>query len=142
MWKAFLELDALGWLESRTKPKMIAVQADGCAPIVKAFQAGRSSCDFWENAHTIATGLCVPLSFADQLILKNIRESNGTAISVSDSEIMASRQQLAQKEGIFSCPEGAATLAGLTKLFNQGIIQRDETIVIFNTGSGLKYLNC
>ncbi|OGO13125.1 MAG: threonine synthase [Chloroflexi bacterium RBG_16_47_49] len=141
MWKAFLELDALGWLDSEIKPKMIAVQADGCAPVVKAFRDGKPFCDFWGNAHTIATGLCVPLSFADQLILKYIRASHGTAISVSDDEIKEARRQLAQKEGIYSCPEGAATLAGLSKLSKQGMFQREDTIILFNTGSGLKYIS-
>lgn len=141
MWKAFLELEALGWLASGKKPKMIAVQAEGCAPIVRAFQSGQQFCDFWEDARTIATGLCVPLSFADQLILKYIRESHGTAISVSDNEIIQSRQQLAEKEGIFSCPEGAATLAGLVKLIKLEIIHPDETIILFNTGSALKYIS-
>jgi threonine synthase len=141
MWKAFQELEAIGWLDSNTKPKMIAVQAEGCAPVVKAFHAGNVKCDFWENAHTIASGLCVPLSFASRLILKYIRDSQGTAISVSDEEIIESRRQLAQKEGINSCPEGAATLAGLTKLIQQGIIQREEKIILFNTGSGLKYIS-
>jgi threonine synthase len=142
MWKAFKELEQLGWLESETLPRMIAVQADGCAPVVKAFQAGVPTCDFWDNAHTIATGLCVPKSFADQLILKDIRESNGTAVSVSDQEITHWQQKLAQKEGIFSCPEGAATIAGLDKLAKQGLIHPDERVVVFNTGSGIKYIRC
>ena len=140
MWKAFLELEVLGWLESAIKPKMISVQAEGCAPFVKAFQAGKPKCDFWEDAHTIATGLCVPKSFADRLILQYIRESHGLALAVSDKEIYESRQQLAFTEGVFSCPEGAATLAGLCHLLKLGIIHREETIVLFNTGSGLKYI--
>jgi threonine synthase len=140
MWKAFLELESLGWLESKHKPKMISVQAEGCAPIVKAFQEGKPASEFWENAHSIATGLCVPHSFADRLILSDIRESHGAAISVSDAEITASRQRLAQREGIFTCPEGAATLAGLEKLLRLGLVDPQETIVIFNTGSGLKYI--
>ena len=141
MWKAFNELQALGWLESKYLPRMISVQAEGCAPIVKAIQTGRSVCDPWENAQTIATGLCVPKSFADQLILKDIRASNGTAVSVSDHEITHWQQRLAQKEGIFACPEGAATIAGLDKLIKQGAIRQDESIVLFNTGSGLKYIS-
>jgi threonine synthase len=120
---------------------MIAVQAEGCSPVVKAIEAGMSTCDFWENARTIATGLCVPKSFADQLILKDIRESNGTAVSVSDQEITYWQHRLAQKEGIFTCPEGAATIAGLVKLTNQEMIHTDETVVVFNTGSGLKYIS-
>jgi threonine synthase len=141
MWKAFRELEALGWLESSILPRMIAVQAEGCAPIVKAVEAGIPNCDFWENAQTIATGICVPKSFADQLILKCIRESNGTAVSISDQEITYWQQRLAQKEGIFSCPEGAATIAGLEKLKNRGMIHPDETLIVFNTGSGLKYIS-
>jgi threonine synthase len=141
MWKAFQEIEKLGWLESNTMPKLVAVQAEGCAPIVKAFQAGDSQCELWHGAHTIATGLCVPLSFADKLVLKYIRESSGIAISVSDSEIIEAQLQLAHKEGVFSCPEGAATLAAFYKLVNRGFINRDDIVVLFNTGSGLKYLN-
>lgn len=140
MWKAFLELQALGWLETDLKPKMVAVQAEGCAPIVKAFQAGKPSAEVWEHAHTVATGLCVPLSFADRLILKFIRESHGSAISVSDDEILAARHRLARTEGIFACPEGAATLAGLDKMLQNGLVHRSESVVLFNTGSGLKYI--
>ena len=140
MWKAFLELRALGWLESDVLPRMVTVQADGCAPIVKAFQDGKQTSELWENAHTIATGLCVPQSFADRLILRDIRASQGNAISVSDDEITTSRQRLAEQEGIFSCPEGAATLAGLEKLVKAGWIDQNETAILFNTGSGLKYI--
>jgi threonine synthase len=141
MWKAFFELEALGWLESKSMPRMIAVQADGCAPIVKAINAGMPTSEFWEDAHTLATGLCVPKSFADQIILKNIRESNGTAVSVYDHEIIQSQQRLAHREGIFACPEGATTLAALVKLVSQGSITPVENIVLFNTGSGLKYIS-
>ena len=140
MWKAFHEMEQLGWLDSKTKPKMVAVQAEGCAPVVKAFRSGDEHCEYWENAHTLATGLCVPKSFADQLILRNIRESDGLAIDVSDQEITIAQQSLAQKEGIFACPEGAATLAALVKLVQLHAIHPDETIVLFNTGSGLKYI--
>ncbi len=141
MWKAFAELQELGWLESRTLPRMIAVQAEGCAPVVKSFEMGLSTCDYLPEAHTVATGLCVPKSFADRLILKDIRESHGMAISVSDQEIIASQRRLAQKEGIFACPEGAATLAALDKLVKRQWVDPEETIVCFNTGSGLKYIN-
>ncbi|HEX9089913.1 MAG TPA: pyridoxal-phosphate dependent enzyme, partial [Anaerolineales bacterium] len=139
-WKAFHELEGMGWLESAKLPKMVSVQADGCAPIVKAFRDGQEVSEFWENAHTIATGLCVPRSFADRLILQYLRESHGTAVSVSDDEIIEARQKLAQKEGIFACPEGAATLAGLEKLLHLGVVHQDESVVLFNTGSGLKYI--
>ncbi len=140
MWKAFMELAALGWLESKTLPRLVSVQADGCAPVVRAIQAEAPTCEFWEDAHTIATGLCVPKSFADHLILQDIRASHGTAVSVSDDDIIFWQKKLAQQEGIFACPEGAATLAGLAKLIKQGEIQPDEKVVLFNTGSGLKYI--
>jgi threonine synthase len=141
MWKAFAELETLGWLKNPKRPRMVAVQAKGCAPIVKAFQAGASYCDFWLNAHTIASGLRVPKSFADHEILNDLYESNGTAVAVSDEAIIAAQQQLGKMEGIFSAPEGAATLAALHKLIRQKWVQPDERIVLFNTGSGLKYLH-
>jgi len=140
MWKAFAELEALGWLDSPKRPRMVAVQAKGCAPVVKAFEAKAAFCDFWTNAETVASGLRVPKSFADHIILEDIYESNGTAISVSDEAILAAQHQLGEKEGIFPAPEGAATLAGLIKLIQKNWIKPDERIVLFNTGSGLKYL--
>ena len=140
MWKAFDELEALGWLENTKRPRMVSVQADGCAPVVKAFNEGASFCDFWIDAHTIASGLRVPKSFADHLILQDIYESQGTAIAVSDESILESQRQLARMEGIFAAPEGAATLAALKELIQQNWVQPDERIVLFNTGSGLKYL--
>jgi threonine synthase len=108
--------------------------------VVSAFEAGSTKCDYWQDAHTIATGLCVPKSFADQLILKDIRDSQGMAISVTDLEIKQFQQRLSQTEGIFSCPEGAATLAALDKMVKRQSVEPDETIVLFNTGSGLKYV--
>ena len=141
MWKAFAEMQELGWLESPKKPRMVAVQASGCAPVVKAFTTGSSSCEFWSNAHTIASGLRVPKSFADRLILHDIRESNGTAVEVDDAEIITAQKLLASTEGIFAAPEGAATLAGLIKLLQTGDILLDEKIVLFNTATGLKYLS-
>ncbi|MDQ3005007.1 MAG: threonine synthase [Chloroflexota bacterium] len=141
MWKAFDELEALGWLENKKRPRMVSVQADGCAPVVKAFNQGASFCDFWLNAHTIASGLRVPKSFADHLILKDIYESQGIAVAVSDQAILESQRQLASMEGIFAAPEGAATLAALKELIKQGWLQPEERIVLFNTGSGLKYID-
>ena len=141
MWKAFAEMDALGWLENSRRPRMVAVQSDGCAPVVKAFEIGEAFCDFWLNARTIATGLRVPKSFADHLILRALNESNGTAVAVSDESILAAQHQLAETEGIFAAPEGAATIAALDQLIQQKWIRPNETIVLFNTGSGLKYLN-
>ena len=140
MWKAFDELENLGWLETAKRPRMVAVQADGCAPVVKAFNAGASFCDFWINAHTLASGLRVPKSFADHLILRDIYESQGTALAVSDQAILESQSQLARMEGIFAAPEGAATLAALKELNKQNRVHPDERIVLFNTGLGLKYL--
>jgi threonine synthase len=141
MWKAFAELEQLGWLENTKRPRMVSVQAAGCAPVVKAFENNSTSCEFWENARTIASGLRVPKSFADQLIMRGIYDSKGTAIAVSDKAILESQGQLARAEGIFSAPEGAATLAALKELISQGWIQKEEKIVLFNTGSGLKYLD-
>lgn len=140
MWKAFQELEDLGWLDEEKRPRMVAIQAEGCAPVTKAFESGQPFCDFWFNANTIASGLRVPKSFADQLILRSIRESEGIAISVSDEEILSAQKRLALSEGIFAAPEGAATLAGLKKLTNNGWLNKDESIVLFNTGTGLKYL--
>ena len=141
MWKAFDELEALGWLENTKRPRMVSVQADGCAPVVRAFKEGASFCDFWINAQTIASGLRVPKSFADHLILQDIYESRGTAIAVSDESILDSQRQLATMEGIFAAPEGAATLAALKELIKQGWVHPEERIVLFNTGSGLKYID-
>ncbi len=141
MWKAFAELEALGWLENTKRPRMVVVQADGCAPVVKAFEAGKTFCDFWLDAHTLASGLRVPKSFADHLILTDVYESNGIAVSVSDEDLLGAQHQLGKTEGIFAAPEGAATLSALKKLIQQNWIQPDERIVLFNTGSGLKYLH-
>jgi threonine synthase len=141
MWKAFAELEALGWLDNTKRPRMVAVQAKGCAPVVKAFELKASFCDFWTNAHTVASGLRVPKSFADHIILQDIYESKGFAVSVSDEAITSAQHQIGEEEGIFAAPEGAATLAGLIKLIQQKWVQPDERIVLFNTGSGLKYLN-
>jgi threonine synthase len=141
MWKAFKELEELGWLNDKKRPRMVSVQADGCAPVVKAFNSGASFCDFWQGAQTVASGLRVPKSFADRLILADIRASNGTAIAVSDAAILAAQKRLAAQEGIFAAPEGSACLAALEELINQKWVKPDERIVLFNTGSGLKYLD-
>ena len=140
MWKAFAEMAALGWLESEKRPRMVAVQAEGCAPVIQAFNAGSPFCDFWIGAQTIASGLRVPKSFADQIILNDLRESQGTAVAVSDDAILEAQRKLAFEEGIFAAPEGAATLAGLEQLVSEKWVQPDEKIVLFNTGTGLKYL--
>jgi threonine synthase len=140
MVKAFDELEALGWLKNTARPRMVAVQADGCAPVIKAFDAHASFCDFWLGAHTLASGLRVPKSFADQIILHDLYASQGTAVAVSDEAIVEAQQYLAAKEGIFAAPEGAATLAALFHLAKTGWVKPDERIVLFNTGTGLKYL--
>jgi threonine synthase len=140
MWKAFSELLQLGWLENPSLPRMVSVQASGCAPVVKAFNEGKADCEFWENGQTVAAGLRVPKSFASKLILRDIHESNGYAIAVSDEEIIQAQRDLASQEGVFAAPEGAATLAGLYQLKRQGWVHPGERIVLFNTGSGLKYL--
>jgi threonine synthase len=140
MWKAFQELRELGWLASQQFPRMVAVQASGCAPVVRAFESGANTCEFWADANTIASGLRVPKPFADRLILHVLRESHGTALTVEDAEIKSTQSQLAKTEGIFSAPEGAATLAGLLHLVDSNWIKPTERIVLLNTGSGLKYV--
>ncbi len=141
MWKAFWEMEELGWLETNKRPRMVAVQAAGCPPVPLAFQKKAAACEFWENARTIASGLRVPKSFADHLILQGIYESNGAALAVEDEEIIKAQHELARAEGIFAAPEGAAALAALKELVKQKWIHPDERIVLFNTGSGLKYLD-
>jgi threonine synthase len=140
MWKAFAELEALGWLKSAGRPRMVAVQAAGCAPVVRAFDSGADFCDFWLGAQTVASGLRVPKSFADQIILRDIRASRGIAIAVTDEELLAAQRQLGGVEGIFPAPEGAATFAAARLLRQRGWLAAGETVVCFNTGSGLKYL--
>jgi threonine synthase len=131
----------MGWLETTARPRMVAVQAEGCAPVIRAFDNNALFCDYWVGAQTIASGLRVPKSFADQIILHDIRESCGTAVAVSDSEIIYAQALLAAQEGIFAAPEGAATLAATQRLLHEGWIEPDETVVLFNTGTGLKYLD-
>jgi threonine synthase len=139
MWKAFEEMEQLGWIGSR-RPKMIAVQAAGCQPIVRAFEKGEARSQFWEGAHTAASGLRVPKPLGDFLILDAVRASGGTAIAVEDSELISAGLQLAAEEGVFIAPEGAACVVALQKLLASGFLQSEEGIVIYNTGAGLKYL--
>jgi threonine synthase len=138
MWKAFDELEQLGWL-GKERPQMISVQAAGCAPIVRAWQEGKAQSEPWPEAHTIAAGLRVPHAFADYLILRAIRESGGTAIAVTDDEILDCMGELARLEGLFVCPEGAATVAAFKHLAARGYLHPEQRVVLFNTGSGLKY---
>jgi threonine synthase len=140
MWKAFQEMEELGWIGSK-RPRMVSVQASGCAPIVRAFNAGQESAEPWQNAQTIASGLRVPVAVADFLMLRALRESGGTALSVSDDAMLAEIPRVGRAEGIFFCPEGAACVAALRCLAQNGWIKPNDEIVIFNTASGLKYLD-
>lgn len=140
MWKAFNELRKMGWINGKT-PRFVSVQAAGCAPIVRAMQEGTDRIATWEDAVTAAHGLRVPKVYADRLVLKALRESEGTALDVSEEEIKHAQDDLARTEGVLVCPEGAAALAGLRKLVRCGWVDKDQRVVLFNTGSGLKYLS-
>ncbi len=140
MWKAFEEMEQLGWIEPGRRPRMVSVQAAGCAPIVRAFEAGHESAEPWTDARTIASGLRVPGAVADFLMLRALRESGGTAVAVTDEELIARSRDLARHTGIFPAPEGGATLAALLALKERGWLGGDERVVLFNTGSGYKYL--
>jgi len=140
MWKAFAEMERLGWIGTR-RPRMVTVQAEGCAPIVHAFAAGADVGAEVANPHTVAAGLRVPKAIGDFLMLDILRRSGGTAVSVSDAELLAAVRELGAAEGIFAAPEGAACLPALKKLLEQGKVGREERVVLFNTGSGLKYLD-
>lgn len=139
IWKAFNEMEQLGWIGSE-RPRMVSVQTEGCAPIVKAWENGLDSAGFWGNAHTCASGLRVPEAVGDFLILQILRDSQGAAVAVSDEEMIHYSYELARLSGVFPAPEGGATLAALVKLKEQGEVQMDERIVLLNTGSGYKYL--
>jgi threonine synthase len=139
MWKAFDELQQLGWIGEK-RPRMISVQAAGCAPIVRAFQKGDRFAEEFENAATVAAGLRVPKAIGDFLILDAIRESGGTAVAVTDEELIAGAKELARSEGIFASPEGGACVPALRDLLARGEVKPDEKVVLFNTGSGIKYL--
>ena len=140
MWKAFDELQQLGWI-SEKRPRMISVQAAGCAPIVRAFEAGDRFAEEFENAATVASGLRVPKAIGDFLILDAIRESGGTALSVTDEELIEGAKELARSEGIFASPEGGACVPAVRQLVARGAVKPDEKIVLLNTGSGIKYLD-
>jgi threonine synthase len=139
MWKAFDEMEALGWIGGK-RPKMIAVQVEGCQPVVRAFDRGEARSEFWENASTVAAGLRVPKPLGDFLILEAVRASGGTAVAVSDQELLDAGIQLAGEEGVFVAPEGAACVSALEKLLASGFLKPEERIAIYNTGAGLKYL--
>ena len=138
MWKAFDEMERMGWIDSR-RPRMVSVQAAGCAPIVRAFEEGTETAEPWKDAHTAASGLRVPRAIGDFLILRAVRESGGTALAVTEEEIHAAWEEFSALTGVFPAPEGAATHAALKKLVDRDWIDKDERVVLFNTGSGLKY---
>lgn len=140
MWKAFDELIQMGWITG-SRPRMFSVQSEGCDPIVRAMQNGAERANFDGRANTRIPGLRVPKPYADRLILRTLRESGGTAVAVSDEDAHRAQADLAREEGVHACPEGAAALAGLRKLIDDGLVGQDERIVLFNTGSGLKYLS-
>ena len=140
MWKAFEEMEALGWIGSG-RPKMVAVQSSGCAPIVKAWEEGRSSADFWADAATLAAGLRVPKAYGDYLILEILKDSGGIAVAATDAEIMDAFQHWARVEGIFAAPGGCGFAGGLRTLRARGFFSAEDQVVLFNTGSGLKYLD-
>lgn len=141
MWKAFEEMEELGWIERGKRPKMICIQADGCAPIPKALQEGETVSKMWPNAHTLAAGLRVPKAYGDFIILDIVRKSCGTGIAVSDDAIMDGVKEMATTEGIFPAPEGGAALAAYRQLLESGFLAAADKVVLFNTGSGYKYLD-
>jgi threonine synthase len=139
MWKAFDEMQRMGWIDSK-RPKMVTVQAAGCAPIVRAFEEGKRFAEEFPNAATTASGLRVPKAIGDFLMLDAIRESGGTAIAVTDEELIAATAEIGAAEGVFCAPEGAACLPALRKLLERGLVAKDDQVVLFNTGAGVKYL--
>src|SRR5206468_4714997 len=141
MWKAFDEMETLGWI-GKKRPRMFAVQATGCAPIVRAFEAGEKTAVEFPHANTVASGLRVPKAIGDFLILNILRQSNGGAVAVDDGEMLRVAREVGSKEGLFVCPEAAACFAALKSLLSADKIASGERVVIFNTGSGIKYLNC
>ncbi len=141
MWKAFDEMETMGWIDS-FRPRLVSVQSIGCAPIVRAFHEGDRFATEWSNAETVASGLRVPKAIGDFLILDALRQSNGTAIAVSDEELINAVKEIGTSEGLFCAPEGAACLPALRKLIEQNLVKENERVVIFNTGAGVKYLEC
>lgn len=138
MWKAFHELKALGWIKGKF-PRMVAVQAEGCAPIVKAWSEGQEHAPLWQNAHTVASGIRVPVAVGDFLIIRAVRESGGYAVALRDDEIMAARDAIAEEEGLLLCPEGAATAAAYKRALAEGKVGPNETAILYNCATGLKY---
>jgi threonine synthase len=141
MWKAFDEMERIGWLEPGRRPKMVSVQAEHCAPIVKAFEQGAERSEMWQGARTVADGLRVPKAVGDFLVLRAVRESGGTAVAVTDEDMVAGMRELGQREGISAAPEGGAAFQALKHLLETGLATPDQSVVLFNTGGALKYLD-
>ena len=141
MWKAFNEMEKMGWIDEK-RPRMVSVQSETCAPIVRAFHEGKRFADEFENAETVASGLRVPKAIGDFLILDALRESGGTAIAVPDKDLIKAVKEIGAAEGIFCAPEGAACFSALREMIGQNLINENEKVVIFNTGAGVKYLEC
>ncbi len=139
MWKAFAELEELGWVRPGKRPRMIAVQSAGCAPVVRAFEHGEKASQMWQNAATFASGLRVPKPYGDYIMLDILRESSGIAVSIPDEQILASLKDWAKQEGIFLSPEGATATAAYDHLLSTGYLKPEDRVVLFNTGAGLKY---
>jgi threonine synthase len=141
MWKAFEELERIGWVKPQRRPRMVSVQAEGCAPIIRAFERGTEKAEPWIDAHTVADGLRVPRAIGDFLILRALRESGGTAVAVSDAALVADMKTIGRHEGVSAAPEGGAAFSAIRLLAERGAIRPDETVVLFNTGGALKYLD-
>jgi threonine synthase len=141
MWKAFAEIEEIGWVKPGRRPRMVSVQAENCAPIVRAFVSGAAKADPWVGAATIADGLRVPRAIGDFLILRAVRESGGTAVSVTDAAMIDGMLSIGKCSGISAAPEGGAALAAIRQLVHAGVMKRDESVVLFNTGGALKYLD-
>ncbi len=141
MWKAFEEMERIGWKAPGTRPKMVSVQAEHCAPIVRAFEQGTERSELWQDAHTVADGLRVPKAIGDFLVLRAVRESGGAAIAVSDADLVADMREMGAKEGISAAPEGGAAFHAVKVLLKDGRMKPSDTVVVFNTGGALKYLD-
>ncbi len=139
MWKAFQEMEELGWVATGKRPRMIAVQSSGCAPVVRAFEHGEKTSEMWKDAATFAAGLRVPKPYGDYIMLDILKKSGGIAVAIPDDQILASLRDWAKYEGVFLCPEGAAATAAYDHLLKTGYLKPQDRVVIFNTGSGLKY---
>ena len=141
MWKAFEELERIGWKPSGQRPRMVSVQAEHCAPIVRAFEQGAERSEMWQNARTTADGLRVPKAVGDFLVLRAVRESGGTALAVSDAQMIDAMREMGSREGISAAPEGGAALQALKMLLADGLVHADDSVVQFNPGGALKYLD-